>query len=310
MNRPTFLELLERQWSRGNSVCVGLDSEYGKIPKFSDVVRSVADTIVAFNREIVDATKDLVCAYKPNIAFYEAYGEEGLLALRRTILDIRSLAPDVPVILDAKRADIGNTNEGYVKLAFDLLQADAITVHPYLGAEALKPFLESKDKGVIVLCRTSNPGAGEFQDRPVYLTEDECQQLFYNESTGECTRDIPNDPITMPLYQYVAHRVANHWNKNGNCALVVGATYPEELQKVREIVGDMPILIPGVGFQQKDVPLEKQVEQVVAAGKDSRGQGMIVNSSRGIIFASKGADFAEAARRETEKLRDLINQYR
>ncbi len=275
--------MLEAQWSRGNFVCVGLDSEFGKIPEFAYQARlnsdgvSVEGTIVAFNRAIVEATKDLVCAYKPNIAFYEAHGAEGIAALQRTIADIHAIAPDVPVILDAKRADIGNTNAGYVQAAFEFLQADAITVHPYLGAEALQPFLARAEKGIIVLCRTSNPGAGEFQDLSV---------------NGE------------PLYRFVARRVASEWNKNGNCALVVGATYPNELREVRGLVGDMPILIPGIGAQGGDVA------QTVTAGKDSRGWGMIINSSRGIIFASKSEDFAEAARHETEKLRDLINQYR
>jgi orotidine-5'-phosphate decarboxylase len=276
------MQMLEAQWSRGNFVCVGLDSEFSKIPESARVGGNECavhegNTIVAFNRAIVDATKDIVCAYKPNSAFYEAYGAEGISALHRTIADIHTIAPNVPVILDAKRADIGNTNAGYVDAAFGFLRADAITVHPYLGAEALQPFLAQADKGVIVLCRTSNPGAGEFQDLSV---------------NGE------------PLYRFVARCVANEWNKGGNCALVVGATYPDELREVRGLVGDMPILIPGIGAQGGDV------ERTVTAGRDSRGQGMIINSSRGIIFASKGPDFAEAARRETEKLRDLINQYR
>ena len=292
------MELLRAQWAKGKFVCVGLDSEFGKIPESvrqggNECIVSVANTIVAFNRAIIEATKDLAFAYKPNAAFYEAYGDEGFNALHRTIVDIHILAPDVPVILDAKVADIGNTNNGYVQMAFDYLQADAITVHPYLGAEALAPFLDRADKGVIVLCRTSNPGAGEFQDRMV---------------PGD---DLPGGANGhLPLYQYIAWRVANHWNKNGNCALVVGATYPDELALVRMIVGDMPILIPGVGFQQKGVPIEKQVEQVVSSGKDSRREGMIINSSRGIIFASKGADFADWAREETWKLHNLINQYR
>jgi orotidine-5'-phosphate decarboxylase len=238
----------------------------------------VVNVILRFNRAIVEATKDLACAYKPNVAFYEAHGKDGLVALRRTIAAVHYLAPEVPVILDAKRGDIGSTNVGYAEAAFEFLQADAITVHPYLGAEALQPFLARAEKGIIVLCRTSNPGAGEFQNLSV--------------NGGE------------PLYRFVARRVASEWNKSGNCALVVGATYPDELREVRGIVGDMPILIPGIGAQGGDV------EKTVSAGKDSRGQGMIINSSRGIIFASKGADFAEAARREVEKLRDLINQYR
>jgi orotidine-5'-phosphate decarboxylase len=292
MNDRNFRQILEAQWAKGNFVCVGLDSEFSKIPGSARVGDNEdnecevhkGNTIVAFNRAIVEATKDIVCAYKPNTAFYEAYGAEGISALHRTIADIHAIAPDVPVILDAKHADIGNTNAGYVDAAFDFLRADAITVHPYLGAEALQPFLARADKGVIVLCKTSNPGAGEFQDW-----------------------DISGDVVPgghMPLYKYVAHRVSHEWNKNGNCALVVGATYPEQLREVREVVGNMPILIPGIGAQGGDV------EKTVTAGKDSRGWGMIINSSRGIIFASKGADFAEAARRETEKLRNLINQYR
>lgn len=269
--------MLEIQWSRGNFVCVGLDSEFSKIPASARRGTNIAGTIVAFNRAIVEATRDLVCAYKPNTAFYEAHGIEGIMALRRTIADIYTMAPDVPVILDAKRADIGNTNTSYVNAAFNFLGADAITVHPYLGAEALQPFLGQINKGIIVLCRTSNPGAGEFQDLSV------------------------NDE---PLYRFVARHVASEWNRNGNCALAVGATYPDELCEVRKLVGDMPILIPGIGAQGGDV------EKTVAAGKDSRGQGMIINSSRGIIFASEGEDFAEAARRKTEQLRNLINQYR
>lgn len=282
VNMRDFRQMLEMQWSRGNFVCVGLDSEFNKIPKSAHISDNecgvdVADTIVTFNREIVKATLDLVCAYKLNSAFYEAYGAEGITALHRTIMDIHVIAPNVPVILDAKRGDIGNTNNGYVKASFDFLCADAITVSPYLGAEALQPFLARAEKGIIVLCRTSNTGAHEFQN------------LIVN---GE------------PLYRFVARRVTSKWNKNNNCVLVVGATHPDELREVREIVGDMPILIPGIGAQGGDV------EKTVMAGKDSRGKGMIINSSRGIIFASGGIDFAQVARRETEKLRDLINQFR
>jgi len=197
--------------------------------------------------------------------------------LANTIKFIHQVAPEVPVILDAKRADIGNTNKGYVQAAFEELGVDAITVHPYLGKEALQPFLNRGDKGVFVLVRTSNPGAGEFQDLQV---------------NGE------------PLYQIVARQVATEWNKNNNCGVVVGATYPEELLLIRQVVGDMPILIPGIGAQGGDV------EKTVRAGKDSRGRGMIINSSRGIIFASAESDFPLAARRETIKLKNMINQYR
>lgn len=271
-----FMDLLRAKWVEGKFVCVGLDSEVGKIPncKRSD---NLANMIISFNVAIVRATKDLVCAYKPNTAFYEALGPVGWVILRQTIRYINHHAPGVPVILDFKRGDIGNTNFGYVKLAFDYLKADAVTGHPYLGREALLPFLDQSDKGVIVLCRTSNPGAGEFQDKNI---------------EGEL------------LYQLVARQVSQEWNAKGNCAVVVGATCPSELEIVRDIVGDMPILIPGIGAQGGDV------EATVKAGMDSRSEGMIINSSRGIIFASSGDDFAEAARRETIKLHEEINQHR
>jgi len=240
---------------------------------------SVEEALFIFNRDIIDATHDLVCAYKPNSAFYEAQGDQGLRALCRTVEYIRETYPHIPVILDAKRADIGSTNLGYVQMAFDIIGVDAITIHPYLGKEALAPFLARKEKGMIVLVKTSNPGAGEFQDLPV----------------GDAQE---------PLYQVVARHVANAWNTHGNCAIVVGATYPAELEKVRAIVGDMPILIPGIGAQGGEV------EATVSAGKDSRGWGMIISASRSIIFASKGDDFARAAREATEQLRTEINKYR
>src|SRR3989344_6110803 len=281
-----FRKMLESQWSRGHFVCVGLDTDPRKVPrsarKASPVMEADYDhveTMVAFNKANIDATHDLVCASKTNIAFYEAYGAEGLSGLSRTINHVRRVAPDVPVILDAKRADIGNTNEGYTTMAFDLMQADAITVNPYLGSEALRPFLERADKGIFVLCRTSNPGAGEFQDLPVHVAG-------YK---------------TKPLYEVVADNIARDWNKNKNCGLVVGATNPEQLRSVRRLIGDMPILIPGIGEQGGSL------EKSVAAGKDSRGEGMIINASRSIIYASTGSDFAEAAREETKRMSDLIN---
>lgn len=274
MAERNFRELLEAQWEQGKFLCVGLDSDFEKIPEAARQ-DGVGETIVAFNRAIIDATKDLVCAYKPNSAFYEAHGDEGCKAMRATIQYILEAAPQVPVILDSKRADIGNTNNGYVASAFDHLHADAITVNPYPGREALLPFLERKEKGVIVWCRTSNEGAGEFQDLLI---------------DGE------------PLYKIVARHVAEKWNENGNCALVVGATYPEELRAVREVAGDMPILIPAIGAQGGDV------EQTVAAGKDSRGKGMIISASRAVIFASSGADFAERAREKATALHGAIQK--
>lgn len=304
--KSEFVDKLERLWKKGNFVCVGLDSDYTQIPdtvKNRGFVSPVLASMLAFNCEIVDATHDLVCAYKPNSAFYEAQGTAGLTALAETVRYIKEHYPEIPIILDAKRADIGNTNSGYVQAAFDELGVDAITVHPYLGKEALQPFLDRKDKGIIVLAKTSNPGAGEFQDKRLLLQREELQETL-NGPVRQLGRDSSFWDPTMPLYQYIAHRVANHWNINGNCGLVVGATYPRELTEVRAIVGTMPILIPGIGAQGGEV------EATVAAGKDNRGMGMIVNASRSIIFASKETDFAQAARKATEQLRDTINRYR
>ncbi len=272
MKQATFTEKLQHRWSQVGMVCVGLDSDFERIPEVLKAENSsIEEVIFAFNREIIDATADLVSAYKPNSAFYEAHGVVGLKALARTVAYSKETYPEIPIILDAKRADIGNTNHGYVAAVFDELGADAITIHPYLGQEAVQPFLDRKDKGVIVLVKTSNPGSGEFQDLKVNGSEE-------------------------ALYKRVARNVATSWNKGGNCSVVVGATYPEELAEVRRIVGDMPILIPGIGAQGGDI------EKTVVAGKDSRGFGMIINSSRGIIFASSGADFAQAARKATESL--------
>ena len=281
MRKRIFLELLNERWKKKNFVCVGLDSQYDRIPEIVRKNVSVKKAIWEFNKEIIDATHDLVCAYKPNIAFYEAQGKEGLEALIKTTEYIHRKYPNIPVILDAKRADIGNTNRGYIEASFNIIGVDAITVHPFLGQEAVQPFLDQKDKGIIVLCRTSNPGAGEFQDLIV---------------------DYP--PLgKVPLYQIVAYQVANEWNVNGNCGLVVGATYPKELAQVRKIAPNLPILIPGIGKQGGDI------EKTVIAGRSDQNSGIIINSSRGIIFASEGKDFAKAARKETEKLSNEIKEY-
>lgn len=286
-----FMELLRKRWEQGYFACVGLDTKIENVPDciypshLREKGRRIGATIVEFNRRIVEATQDRVCAYKPNTAFYERHGSAGWEALHETIKFINFIAPEIPVILDAKRADIGNTNNGYVDM-LNMCGADAITVHPYLGRQALQPFLDQKDKGVIVLCRTSNPGADEFQDV--------CAGYKSAKHAGVQAR---------PLFEYVAHRVSSQWNENGNCALVVGATYPDELATVRSVVGDMTILIPGIGAQGGDV------EATVRAGKDSRGQGMIINSSRAIIFASDGPDFGQAARRETERIHNEIHKY-
>jgi len=255
-------------------LCIGLDSDINKIPFH---IKGTDNPQYNFNKAIIEATHDLVCAYKPNSAFYEAQGEEGIRQLKQTVYFVKENYPKIPVILDAKRADIGNTNEGYVKFAFDHLGADAITLHPYLGKDALKPFLERRDKGLFILCRTSNSGAGEFQDLEI---------------DGK------------PLYQVIAAKVAKDWNYNGNCGLVVGATYPKELDIVRHIVGNIPILIPGIGAQGGDL------EKTVQAGVDKTGLNALINSSRGIIFASTGVNFAEKAREEALKLKNLINKQR
>ena len=276
-----FQEMLQDQWNLGKCVCVGLDTEYNKIPDWFKLERgnSVGPVLQDYNFGIIEATCDLVCAYKPNIAFYEAWGALGLKALVQTIEFIQVKAPGVPVILDAKRGDIGNTNLQYVKMAFEFFKADAITIHPYLGAEASRPFLEQKNKGIFVLCKTSNPGAGEFQDQML-------------EQTHAC------------LFHEVATQVAREWNENNNCCLVVGATYPEDLAEVRKIVGPaIPILIPGIGKQQGDL------EATVKAGKNSYGQGMIINSSRGVIFASQEPGFDSVARQKVKELQKKINQY-
>jgi orotidine-5'-phosphate decarboxylase len=252
-------------------VCVGLDSAIEQIPLHLQRERYPQ---FAFNKAIIDATAHSVCAYKPNSAFYEARGEAGMKELKMTFDYIHNTHPEIVTILDAKRADIGSTNEGYVRYIFDYLEADAVTLHPYLGREALAPFLKREDKGCVILCRTSNPGSGELQDLLV-----------------------PNEP----LYIHIARIVAEKWNSNNNCMLVVGATYPEEMKKVRSLVGSMPFLVPGVGAQGGDV------EKTVLAGLDKNKKGMIISSSRGIIFASKKEDFAQKAGKEAKKLKEEIN---
>lgn len=270
-----IVKKLEGSTRTNNSlVCVGLDCDWNKLPESA---KNQQFPQFAFNKAIIEATHDLVCAYKPNSAFYEARGADGIAELKMTCDYIRKQYPGTVIILDAKRADIGSTNEGYVAYAFDYLQVDAITLQPYLGKEAIKPFLDRKEKGCIILCRTSNLGAGEIQNL---------------------------DVDGQPLYKVIARKIVEKWNENGNCLMVVGATYPEELVEVRKLASDMWFLIPGIGAQGGDI------EKTVKAGQNSKGEGMIINSSRAIIFASKDADFAARARVETMKLRDQINQYR
>jgi orotidine-5'-phosphate decarboxylase len=271
MDRPdSCAELLAAHFAAGRHLVVGLDTDPGRIPESVAPGAAAAERVVEFNRRIVAATAGVAAAYKPNAAFFEALGADGFAALSETIGAVREHASGAAVILDAKRADIGSTNAGYVTAAFEQLGADAVTVHPYLGGEALAPFLERGEKLIFVLARTSNPGAGEFQD----LVAD-----------------------GVPLYRHVARAVAGEWNAAGNCGLVVGATYPEEMRAVREDVpAEMPILIPGVGAQGGDVAA------VVAANRDAGSDAFLIAASRSILYASAGEDFAEAAGAAAEAL--------
>lgn len=244
-----FFGFLDRTVEKNDSLlCIGLDPRPEWIPD---------GDVPAFNRRIVDATCDLACVYKPNVAFYEALGVEGLAALKATIEYIH--ARGLPVILDAKRGDIGSTAEAYARAAFDVWGADAITVNPYLGGDALEPFIARQDKGVFVLCHTSNPGAQDLQNLEV---------------------------AGLPLYQHVA-QLARRWNRHGNVGLVIGATYPKEIATIRADAPDTWFLIPGVGTQGGDL------EAAVSAGLDAAGHGLVINAARSIIYAD---DPREAAR--------------
>lgn len=265
--------MLRERWRSADSLlCVGLDPDPAGFPTH---LRGQPDALFRFCRAIVDATADRVCAFKPQIAHFAALAGER--DLERLIAHIHDAHPGVPVILDSKRGDIGSTAGRYAVEAFDRYRADAVTVNPYLGRDAVQPFLDRSDRGVVVLCRTSNPGAGDFQDMPV---------------------------DGRPLFLHVAERIARDWNGNGNCALVVGATWPEQLAAVRATVGDLPILVPGIGAQGGDL------DAVLAVGRDSRGAGLMISSSRAILYASDGPDFAEQAGARAEALRTAINRLR
>jgi orotidine-5'-phosphate decarboxylase len=262
----SFRRKLRETAERNRSLlCIGLDPDPAKIP--------AGVTVAEFNRSIIEATIDLVCAYKPNLAFYEALGLEGLHALEETI---RAVPPGIPIIGDAKRSDIGNTARQYARALFDSLGFDAATLNPYLGFDSVEPFIAYVDRGTFLLCRTSNPSAKDFQDLEI---------------DGQ------------PLYERVALK-GLEWNVHGNIGLVVGATYPQELARIRQMCPSMPLLIPGVGTQGGDV------ETVVRFGTDAGGMNAIVNVSRAVLYASPGTDFAEAARRTATVLRDEINTHR
>ena len=273
----SFTEKLSSAWLTRNSLlCVGLDPDVSKLP--ADL-RSQPDGIFTFCKAIVDATADAACSFKPQIAYFAALrAEDQLEALCKYI---RTNYPDLPVVLDAKRGDIGATAEQYAREAFERYDADAVTVNPYMGSDSVSPYMEWQDRGVIVLCRTSNPGGSDLQ---------------FMQVDGQ------------PLYQHVARLVAEKWNRNGQCGLVVGATFPEELARVRAIVGDMPLLVPGIGAQGGDIAA------TVGAGRDSTGAGMMINSSRAILYAQPlpGSDetYVQAARRVAFETRDAINAQR
>ena len=269
----TFIESLNTAWARNNSLlCVGLDPDPAKFPAH---LKGRDDAIFEFCKGIVDATADLVCSFKPQIAYFAARRAED--QLEALIAHIHERHPGIPVILDAKRGDIGSTAEQYAIEAFERFQADAITANPYMGRDSAEPYLAYKDKGVILLCRTSNPGGSDLQ----FL-----------------------DVGGMKLYERVARLVASEWNTTGQCALVVGATFPAEIARVRELTGDMPLLVPGIGAQGGDI------EATVNAGRTKAGTGLMINSSRAILYAGKDEHFAAAARQAALETRDAINRFR
>jgi orotidine-5'-phosphate decarboxylase len=261
-------------YKNNSLLCVGLDSDIEKIPEH---LKKSETPQFDFNRAIIDQTHDLVCAYKPNPAFYEARGEQGIRELKQTCDYINETYPEIPIVIDAKRGDIGNTNKGYAKFVFEYLQADAITVIPYLGIEALSAYFDYTDKGIIVGCHSSNPGAKEFQELKIDNT---------------------------PLYEIVAKNLVEQYGSSPNTMMFMGATYPEQLTEIRKIVGDMTLLVPGVGSQGADA------KATVTAGLNSKKTGMMINASRSIIFAGSDEDFATMAQTAATKLRDEINEYR
>lgn len=269
-----FITDLAAAWQKNNSLlCVGLDPDLSKFPAH---LQGKPDAIYEFCKAIVDATADVACSFKPQIAYFA--GESAEAQLEALIDYIHVEYPEIPVILDAKRGDIGATAAQYAREAFVRYQADALTVNPYMGFDSVEPYLDYPDCGLIVLCRTSNPGGSDLQNLEV--------------AGGK------------KLYQHVAGLVAEKWNKHGQAALVVGATFPQELADVRAIIGDMPLLVPGVGAQGGDV------QATVNAGKTDKGLGLMINSSRAILYAGKGEDFAEQARKVAIATRNEINQYR
>lgn len=270
----TFTQKLSEAWRTTNSLLmVGLDPDPARFP---DELRTHPEAIFEFCRAIVDATAPYACGFKPQIAYFASEHAEAQLEALCTYM--RGHYPALPIVLDAKRGDIGSTATQYAREAFERYQSDAVTVNPYMGHDSVQPYLDYEGKGVIVLCRTSNPGGSDLQ--------------FMKLDNG------------TPLYLHVADMVANQWNENGQCALVVGATYPDEIAQVRQRVGDMPLLIPGIGAQGGDILA------TVQAGRTQADTGMMINSSRAILYASQTADWREAAAQAARTTRDAINQAR
>ncbi|HPT49454.1 MAG TPA: orotidine-5'-phosphate decarboxylase [Accumulibacter sp.] len=268
-----FIHALRAAWQdRDSLLCVGLDPDPARFPRH---LHGRPDAILEFCRGVVDATADLVCCFKPQIAYFAAHRAED--QLEALIAHIHAKHPAVPVILDAKRGDIGSTAEQYAIEAFERFRADAVTVNPYMGRDSVEPYLAHAGKGVILLCRTSNPGGSDLQ---------------FLDVGGE------------KLYERLARLVSSEWNGGGQCALVVGATFPAEIARVRQLTGDMPLLVPGIGAQGGDV------DATVRAGCTADGGGLIVNSSRAILYAGKGEDYADAARRAAQSTRRAINARR
>ena len=273
--RMNFISQLQTAWQDNNSLlCVGLDPAPEKLPLHLRE-RPIEQAFTEFCIAIIDATAAYACAFKPQIAYFAAHRAEA--ALETIIQYSRTHYPHIPVILDAKRGDIGSTAEQYAIEAFERYRADAVTVNPYMGFDSVQPYLAYPDKGVIILCRTSNAGGSDLQFLQVGNT---------------------------PLYQVVAHKVAHEWNTSGQCALVVGATFPNEIKEVREIVGDMPLLIPGIGAQGGDLVA------TMVAGQTANGTGVMINSSRAIIYASAGEDFAQVAAQVARETQQAINALR
>ena len=269
----TFTEQLAAAWQKNDSqLCVGLDPDPAKFPAH---LKGRDDAIFEFCKTIVDATADLVCSFKPQIAYFAARRAED--QLEALIAHIHERHPGIPVILDAKRGDIGSTAEQYAVEAFERFRADAVTVNPYMGRDSVEPYLAFPDKGVILLCRTSNAGGSDLQ---------------FLDVGGE------------KLYERVARLAAEQWNTTGQIGLVVGATFPAEIARVRAIVGEMPLLVPGIGAQGGDI------EATVKAGRTAAGTGLMINSSRAILYAGKGEDYASAARLAARETRDAINAHR